>query len=54
MAEHLCKGAAFNGAGEAQSRGRLGLLEAPAEKSGNLPGHIRDAFAFRPTDGQGK
>jgi hypothetical protein len=28
-------------------------LEAPAEKSGNLPGHIRDAFAFRPTEGQG-
>jgi len=29
-------------------------LEAPAERSGNLPGHIRDAFAFGPPDGPHK
>jgi hypothetical protein len=50
MAEHLCRRGALNGAGEAQFRGRAGLLEAPAKKSGNLPGHSRDAIAFRPPD----
>jgi hypothetical protein len=29
-------------------------LEAPAERSGNLPGHFRDAFALRPPDGPRK
>jgi hypothetical protein len=54
MAEHLYKGGAFNGAGEEQSRGRAGLLEAPAEKSGNLPGLRRDRFAFRRPTGRRK